>query len=110
MLILPSQYLGDAAVGYLEYPGDITGPGPAVSQLHDLLSGGVRQRPPGHEDSAQLVDPTVTCSAVVSHTRGDTRGGTRGQKRRKNPSQIAKFSTKPPYRGKIVSPYLSQNM
>ena len=33
-----------------------------MSQLHDLLSGGVRQGPAGHEDSAQLVDPAVTCS------------------------------------------------
>ena len=58
----PAQYLGDAAVGDLEYPGDITGPGTTVSQLHDLLPGGVRQGPPGHEHPAQLVDPAVACS------------------------------------------------
>ena len=62
MRLSPAQYLGDAAVGDLEYPGDITGPRSTVSQLHDLLSGGVRQGPAGHEDSAQLVDPAVTCS------------------------------------------------
>ena len=42
---LPPEYLRDASIGDLEYPGDITGPGPLVSQLHDLLPGGVRQGP-----------------------------------------------------------------
>ena len=62
LTVLPAEYLRDAAIGDLEYPGDITGPGPTVSQLHDLLPGGVRQGTAGHEDPAQLVDPAVTCS------------------------------------------------
>ena len=71
LIFLPAQYLGDAAVGDLEYPGDITGPGPTVSQLHDLLPGGVRQGTAGHEDPAQLVDPTVTCSDGLSWNKSD---------------------------------------
>ena len=58
--LLPAQYLGHTAVGDLEYPGDVAGPGPAVGQLHDLLSGGIRQGPARHEHPAQLVNPTVT--------------------------------------------------
>lgn len=50
--LLPAQYLGHTAVGDLEYPGDVAGPGPAVGQLHDLLSGGVRQGPPVDIDPA----------------------------------------------------------
>ena len=58
----PAEYLGDAAVGDLEDPGDVAGPGAGVRQLHDLLSRGVGQRPPVHVHPAQLVHPAVPCN------------------------------------------------
>ena len=64
-LVVPAQYLGDAAVGDLEDPGDVAGPGSTVGQLHDLLSGGVWERSARHEDSTQLVDTAVTFSGDV---------------------------------------------
>lgn len=46
---LPSQDLGDAPIGDLEDPGDVTGSGSGVSELDDFLSGGVRQGTPADE-------------------------------------------------------------
>ena len=65
----PAEYLGDAAIADLEYPADITGPGPAVRQLHDLLPGGVGQRPAGHEHPAQLVHAAVPLSSLLKLAR-----------------------------------------
>ena len=59
--VSPSEYLGDAAIGDLEYPGDVTRPRSLVSQLHYLLPGGVRQRPAVDVDAAELVHSAVTC-------------------------------------------------
>lgn len=56
---LPAQYLADASVGNLQDPGNVTGPGPGVGQLHDPLPGGVGQRAATHEDATQLVDAAV---------------------------------------------------
>ena len=61
MTLSPAQYLGDAAVGDLEDPGDVAGPGSLVRQLHDLLPRGVGQRAPVHVDAAQLVNTAVAC-------------------------------------------------
>ncbi|CAB3232125.1 unnamed protein product [Arctia plantaginis] len=52
-------YLGDASIGNLQYSTDVAGPCARVSQLHDLLSRGVRQRPAIHVHSTQLVDAAV---------------------------------------------------
>ena len=58
---LPSEYLRDASIRDLEDPGDVTGPGSLVGELHDLLTSGVRQRPAIDVDPAQLVHPAVSC-------------------------------------------------
>ena len=55
----PSKYLWDASIGDLEYPGDVAWPGALMSQLHNLLSGGVWQRPAIDIDPSQLIDPAV---------------------------------------------------
>ena len=55
----PAQDLGYAAVGDLQDARDVAGPGAAVRQLHDLLPGGVGQRPAVDVDPAQLVHPAV---------------------------------------------------
>ena len=58
----PAEYLGDASIGDLEYPGDVAGPGSLVRQLHDLLPRGVGQRAPVHVDPTQLVNTAVACT------------------------------------------------
>ncbi|GIY21057.1 hypothetical protein CDAR_42161 [Caerostris darwini] len=60
-LIVPAQYLGDAAVGDLEDARDVARTGAAVRQFHDLLSRGIWQGPPVHVHAAQLVDTAVAC-------------------------------------------------
>lgn len=44
----------------LQDPGDVAGPGAAVSEFHDLLPRGVGQRPPVDEHPAELVHAAVT--------------------------------------------------
>lgn len=58
-LVVPTQDLGHATVGHLEDARYVAGPGPAVGQFDDLLSGGVRQGSAVHVHPAELVDATV---------------------------------------------------
>lgn len=57
----PAQDLADAAVRHAQLSADVTGPHALVGQPNDLLSGLLRKRPSVDEDSAQLIDPAMTC-------------------------------------------------
>lgn len=52
---------------HLQDPGDVAGPGAAVSEFHDLLPRGVGQRPPVDEHPAELVHAAVTCGKQSAH-------------------------------------------
>lgn len=64
-LLVSAQDLGDAAVGNSKLAGDDTRPDAVVRHLHDLMSDMIGQRSAIDEDSAELVDPTL------SERRGD---------------------------------------
>lgn len=61
--------------GHLQDPGDVAGSGAAVSELHDLLPGGVRQRPAVHEHAPELVHAAVTCVETRAAGHGGERVG-----------------------------------
>ena len=58
-LVVAAEDLAHAAVRHLQDAGDVTGPGAAVCELHDPLTGRVRQRTAVDEHTAQLVDTAV---------------------------------------------------
>lgn len=62
---LPSEDLGDAAVGDLQDPADVAGPCAGVRQLHDLLPRAVGQRPASYKHPAELVNTAVTCRTIT---------------------------------------------
>ena len=69
-LVVPTENLANASVAHLQDPGDVTGTGPGVGQLHDLLPCRVWQGTTTDKDASQLVDSTVSC---ISRGRRDER-------------------------------------
>lgn len=63
-LVIASQYLGHAAMGHAQLPGDVARPNPQLRQLHDAQPHGVGQRPSVHEHSSQLVDLAILLLAL----------------------------------------------
>ena len=59
-LVEPGEDLGDAAVGDEELPRDVAGPHSHHGELDDPAADIVGQRPPVHEDAAQLVHARLT--------------------------------------------------
>ena len=47
---------------HLQHSGDVARPGAAVRQLDDTLARGVGQRTSVDEQTAELIDPAVTCN------------------------------------------------
>ena len=60
-LVVPAENLANASVAHLQDPGDVTGTGPGMSQLHNLLPCRVWQGATTDKDASQLVDSTVSC-------------------------------------------------
>lgn len=94
---------------HLQDPGDVAGPGAAVSEFHDLLPRGVGQRPPVDEHPAELVHAAVTCGKQSAHhstlrsrpTRSDP-APLRAAQRRATPA--APIRSAPPAQGPSPRP------
>lgn len=71
-LVVTGQDLADAAVGDSQLPANVTGSNPELGQLHDPEPDGVGQRPPVHENTAELVYLTegwLWCQKQTHKTR-----------------------------------------
>ena len=60
----PSKNFGDASIGHLKNPGNVTRSCPLMGQLHDLLTGWVRKGSSIDINSSELIDPTVPCNTI----------------------------------------------
>lgn len=59
-LLVPTEDFGDTAMGHSELTGDDTRPDTVMGHLHDFMTDMVGERSAVYEDTAELVDPTLS--------------------------------------------------